>query len=374
MTTQTSTDSGLYIGVMSGTSHDGIDAALVDFSGTKPALISSAFQPYTNELREKLLLLNQAGRPCGLEQALPIGRQFSAAVAQLITTLLKRAQIKPDAITAIGCHGHTLRHQPDGECGYSFQLTDGAGLAIASAIPVVCDFRSGDIALGGTGAPLAPAFHHYLFRRRDENRAIVNIGGVANITLLPAGDDNTSGFDTGPGNLLIDFCVERAFGQRYDNGGKFARQGSVNTQLLTKLLAHPYLNLSPPKSTGRELFNGEWLLGQCDHNPNQHDLLATLVEFTAQTIASAITGSALAPGTILVCGGGSHNDYLMERLADLTTPWKLGSTTDSGLDADWVEAAAFAWLARQRLLQLPGNLPAVTGATRPAILGAVYLP
>jgi len=366
--------SDLYIGVMSGTSHDGIDAALVEFYGSKLRLIATAYHPYSNELRTKLLLFNQIDVPCMLDELLHAGREFSATVAKLIQALLDDAGVTSDAITAIGCHGHTLLHQPDGEHGYSFQLIDGAALTVASNIPVICDFRNADIALGGTGAPLAPAFHQFLFHSTDENRVILNIGGIANVTLLDSANRQASGFDTGPGNLLMDFWMERHFGQRYDDLGNVARKGKVNIDLLNRLLTHPFLTLPPPKSTGREVFNGNWLQELVEPGINHHDTMATLAEFTARTIVAAINQSELATGLILVCGGGSHNKYLMDRLAELATPWRLSTTTKKGLEADWVEAAAFAWLARQRWLEQPGNLPSVTGAHRKAILGAVYLP
>ncbi|RLA10186.1 MAG: anhydro-N-acetylmuramic acid kinase [Gammaproteobacteria bacterium] len=368
------TRSDLYIGVMSGTSHDGIDAALIEFHGSTLRLVATAYSPFTHELRTKLLKFNRTDTPCLLDEVLPAGREFSAAVANTVQSLLSGTELQPDSITAIGCHGHTLRHQPDGEYGYSYQLIDGAALAVSSNIPVVCDFRSADIALGGTGAPLAPAFHQFLFHSPDENRVILNIGGISNITLLGAAKDTIRGFDTGPGNLLMDFWMERHFGQRYDNLGNIARQGTVNKALLQQLLTHPFFSTPPPKSTGREAFNGTWLLEQGVSDFDRHDIMATLVELTATTVATAISWSELTPGTILVCGGGSHNNYLIDRIAALATPWKLETTAVLGLDADWVEAAAFAWLAQQRWQQQPGNLPNVTGARRDAILGAVYLP
>ena len=364
----------LYIGVMSGTSHDGIDAAIVDFHSDLPKLVATAFQPYPDNLRSALLQLNEFDQTPPLGPVLQAGRQFSSAVTNLLQSLLLKAELDSDAITAIGCHGHTVSHHPDGDTGYSFQLGDGAALAVNIDIPVICDFRSADIALGGTGAPLAPAFHQYAFSSTEENRVIANIGGIANLTILPNDGHPCTGFDTGPGNLLMDFWMERQFGERYDNRGDTARRGNVINPLLAKLMAHPFFAATPPKSTGREMFNGPWLLQQAISDAKPDDVMATLAEVTARSIALSVKQLDIKPGGVYVCGGGHHNDYLMQRIETLIAPWTLGTTADLDLHPDWVEAAAFAWLARQRWLRQPGNLPEVTGAVRKTTLGAIHLP
>ena len=364
----------LYIGIMSGTSHDGIDAAIVAVDDNCLTLTATAHHRYSKKFRQRLLDFNQLNNNRSLDQVLPTGREFSALVCQLVESLLASNNITPKQITAIGCHGHTLCHNPLGQLGYSYQLMDGAALAIDTGIAVVCDFRSGDIALGGTGAPLAPAFHRFLFSKHQKNLVIANIGGIANITLLPTDDINTVGFDTGPGNLLMDYCMERHFNKQYDNRGEMARSGSVDAPLLNKLLSNEYFNLPAPKSTGRELFNGRWL---DSHNSDQIDpknQLATVTELTAISIATAVKRLAVDDGSVLVCGGGSHNDYLLDRLQHHCGDWNVTTTSSVGFDPDWIEAAAFGWLAHQRWHHLPGNLASVTGAKRQTILGAVYLP
>ena len=366
--------SELYIGVMSGTSHDGLDAALVAIDGQALSLIGTEYLSFSDQLRQQLLDFNHPDNDRSLDQILPAGREFSALVNQLIETLLDSCDIKSSQITAVGCHGHTLRHRPDGKLGYSYQLVDGAALAITCGIPVVCDFRSGDIALGGTGAPLAPAFHRFMFSSDQEHRIIANIGGIANITLLPLGSQSATGLDTGPGNLLMDYCAERFFDQRYDDRGAIARQGIVEPTLLKKLLNHDYFKQPAPKSTGREVFNSEWLISLNGDQIEPHSLLTTLTELTARSLTDEINKTGFRGGSVLVCGGGSHNDYLLERIQHYCNDWKINTTLTAGFDPDWIEAAAFAWLARQRWHRLPGNLTSVTGAKRETILGAVYLP
>ena len=363
-----------YIGIMSGTSHDGIDAAIVSINGDHLSLTGTAHHSYSAKFRQQLLDYNQLDNNRSLDQVLPTGREFSNLVRLLIESLLASNNMTADDITAIGCHGHTLCHNPLGHLGYSYQLMDGAALAVDSGIAVVCDFRSGDIALGGTGAPLAPAFHRFLFNGRQENLVIANIGGIANITLLPMDDKNAVGFDTGPGNLLMDHCMEHHFNQRYDNGGETARSGTTDKQLLKNLLSNDYFKLPAPKSTGRELFNSQWLASQNCDQIDPKNLLATVTELTAMTIATEIKQLSVDEGSVLVCGGGSHNDYLLERLQRHCGDWSVTTTGAAGFNPDWIEAAAFGWLAHQRWHHLPGNLMSVTGAKRQAILGAVYLP
>ena len=359
---------------MSGTSHDGLDAALVEIDNQKLSLIGTEYLNFSDQLRQQLLGFNDLNNSRSLDQVLPAGRAFSALVNQLIETLLESCNIKSSEITAVGCHGHTLRHSPTGNFGYSYQLVDGAALAIECGIPVVCDFRSGDIALGGTGAPLAPAFHQFMFSSDQEHRVIANIGGIANITLLPLDGQPTAGLDTGPGNLLMDYCTERYFDQRYDDRGNIARSGTIEPTLLKKLLDHDYFKQPAPKSTGREIFNSDWLVSLTNDQIEPHSLLATVTELTAVTLADEIIKTGYSQGSVMVCGGGSHNDYLLERIQHHCNDWKITTTLTAGFDPDWIEAAAFGWLAHQRWHRLPGNLTSVTGARRETILGAVYLP
>ncbi len=370
-------DETLFIGTMSGTSHDGIDAALIETSNAETKLLTTLFKPLPEQLREKLLNLNSPDYQGPLEEHLGLEQEFTHCVAELILELLDKSGLAATAITAAGCHGHTVRHRPQGTAGYSLQLLSGAALAVNTGIPVVCDFRSADIALGGTGAPLAPSFHHHFFARDGVDTAVVNVGGIANVTIINSDGTVTTGYDTGPGNLLLDFCASHFEQQPYDKEGAMARSGTIVPELLDQLLNHPFLKKTPPKSTGREEFNSQWLLGQCDRlsaTPSLPDLLATLTELTAQTIITSIKESGFGSGEILVCGGGVHNRFLMERLTLLAGDCPLASTSTRGFDPDWIEAMGFAWLASRRWRQQPGNVPSVTGARRPAILGGLYLP
>lgn len=381
----------LYIGMMSGTSVDGIDAVLAetDPQGRLNTLLLRSHD-LPDGLRTALLTLQSSG-PDELARAAVARRDLSIAYAALVRELLAdaahalpgRSGLGPKDVAAIGAHGQTVRHRP--EAGYTIQLLDGALLAVASGITVVNDLRSADVAAGGQGAPLAPGFHAARFGS-PARRVVLNIGGIANVSLL----DPTLpviGYDTGPGNVLLDAWVGRHHGERYDAGGAWAAAAMPDPALLAYLLSEPYLALPAPKSTGRDLFNPAWLdykLAAFGHSgPGQSWALAndegaqtriqsTLLQFTVETIAQACEHFAAAD--LVVCGGGARNAELMKRLQVRLAPTKVIDSGALGVDPQAVEALAFAWLARQRLQELPGNLPTVTGARGPAILGAVHAP
>lgn len=359
----------LYIGLMSGTSLDGVDATLVDFSEQPPRMVATCYLPYPRELAERLLGLQNNGED-ELHRAALLGIQLTGLYYLAVQGLLGEAGVAAAAVRAIGCHGQTVRHNPVE--GYTLQLGNPALLAELCDISVVADFRSRDIAAGGQGAPLVPAFHEAVFRSPEIHRVILNVGGIANVTNLgPA--SATTGFDTGPGNILLDAWAQRHTGKAYDEGGKWASSGRVIPQLLEALLAHPYFSTTPPKSCGREQFNLDWL-GK--HLPIDRtaavDIQATLLEFTACSITSAIQRWCGIPNELVVCGGGAHNEVLLKRLAIHLPQTEVLTSEALGIGVDWVEAEAFAWLARQTLLGLPGNLPTVTGSRGGRILGAIY--
>ncbi len=358
----------LYVGLMSGTSLDGIDAAVADFSGAGIRLLHKHYQPFQPKLRASLLELHDEGRD-ELHRAAVAANQLSHAYAAAVRTLLAQAGIDPAQVAAIGCHGQTVRHRPD--AGYTLQLVNGALLTELTGITVVCDFRSRDIAAGGQGAPLVPAFHHELFHDASRHRVIVNIGGIANLTDLPPGGIVT-GFDCGPGNLLLDAWIMDNMGKSYDQNGMWAAQGKVLPALLEALLAHDFFRLPPPKSTGRETFNLAWLRRTRAGTEDAVDVQATLLELTAASIAQAISDHCHGATEIFVCGGGARNQALVSRLGQLLPGMKLDVTDALGVDAEWLEALAFAWLGRQALTGKPGNLPGVTGARGPRVLGAIY--
>lgn len=358
----------LYAGLMSGTSLDGIDAVLAEVDQEGACRLRHAlFHPFSDDLRRTFLGLNQAGAN-ELETAALAANELARRYAAVIADLLKESGTQADQVTAIGCHGQTVRHRPD--LGYTLQLNNPALLAELSGITVVGDFRSRDIAAGGQGAPLVPAFHAGAFRHPRRNRVIVNIGGISNLTWLPMEGD-ALGFDCGPGGLLLDGWCEKHTGQPFDRNGEWAAGGTVIGELLTSLLAHPFFALTPPKSTGRDDFHSTWLEGHLKPEYDARDVQTTLLELTARAIADAIGKHCPGAEEIYLCGGGAHNGALRQRLATLTG-LTIGLTDDLGIPADWVEAAAFAWLARQTLAGMAGNLPAVTGARHPCVLGAIY--
>ena len=357
-----------FVGLMSGTSLDGIDAVLAGFEGASCQLLNSHFQPFDDALRAELLALNQPGAN-ELERGALAANQLSRRYASAVQALLQQAGAAPEQIKAIGCHGQTVRHRPD--LGFTIQLANPSLLAELTGIPVAADFRSRDIAAGGEGAPLVPAFHAALFRHPSIHRVIVNIGGISNLTNLPP-QGKVVGFDCGPGNLLMDDWINRHLGQPYDRDGAWAESGEVMSVLLQQLLAEPFFAAPPPKSTGRDLFNPGWLSTCMPTNAAAENIQATLLQLTVEGIARAIQAHCSGASEVYVCGGGAHNNALMRRLTHSLPTCRIDLTDALGVAADWVEAFAFAWLARQTLHGLPGNLPEVTGALGERILGAIY--
>ena len=368
---------GLYIGLMSGTSLDGVDGVLARFAeGGALQVLAHAARPFDPAFKAELLALNTPG-PDELHRAALAANGLARRYAQVVQDLLQAAGLRPDEIVAMGAHGQTVRHRPgefDGT-GYTIQLFQPSLLAELSGIAVVADFRSRDVAAGGQGAPLAPAFHRGVFARADREVAVLNVGGIANLTLLPP-TGPVLGFDCGPGNVLMDLWCERHLGQPYDAGGRWAASGRVAAALLTLLRAEPWLTLPPPKSTGRDLFHANWLQERLDALPAlaAEDVQATLCEFTAACCAEHLRRHAPATAELVVCGGGAYNEHLLSRLAALLPGCRVVTSGERGLPPLQVEAAAFAWLARERMEGRPGNLPEVTGAAGPRLLGGVYAP
>ncbi|RDS81517.1 anhydro-N-acetylmuramic acid kinase [Dyella psychrodurans] len=364
--------SALYIGLISGTSADGIDAALVRFEQNIPQLVHALTHPWPDALRTQILRVAQDETKLDLDAYgrldVAIGETFADAACEL----LEQSGTPARAVRAIGSHGQTIRHRPTGEHPFTLQIGDASVIAERSGIDVVADFRRADVAAGGQGAPLLPAVHAMLLALQGRTRVVLNLGGIANITVLSA-DGRVSGFDTGPANGLLDAWCLRHRGEAFDRDGAFARSGHVDAALLSKLLDDPYFRLPPPKSTGREHFHLGWLDAQLSSMTlSPADVQATLLELTARSVAEAIAQHANDAVDVLLCGGGVHNGTLVQRLDELLQPRELRSTADYGVDPDYLEATAFAWLARQRLLGLPGNLPAVTGARGLRVLGAIH--
>lgn len=360
----------LIIGLMTGTSLDGVDSVLVDMASGMPELQQTAYLPYPAELRTELLALHASGAD-ELHRAALLSRQLAQRYADTVNLLLEQAATAAEKIRAIGCHGQTIRHEP--QQGYTIQLNNPALLAELCGITVVADFRSRDIAAGGEGAPLVPAFHAARFGDPHLHRVILNIGGIANVTDLQPGKP-VRGFDCGPGNMLLDAWAQRHLGQTYDAQGAWAATGKILPELLDRLLGHPFFSLSPPKSCGREQFNLEWLTSLLNQNESESpaDVQATLLAMTATSIQRAILDCCSGADEIYVCGGGAHNTALLDMLADLLPRIRIHGTSALGLPPDWVEAVAFAWLAWRTLQGQTGNLPEVTGARGPRLLGAIY--
>ncbi len=352
----------LYIGLMSGTSLDGLDAALVAFSPLR--LVAAHREPYPKALREGLLALCHPGED-EIRRLMAMDAALGRLSARAVSTLLEKAGVDGRKVRAIGSHGQTIRHLPRGDPPATLQIGDPNLIAELTGITTVADFRRRDLAAGGEGAPLVPAFHQAVFPRGS---AVVNIGGMANVTCLL---QETLGFDTGPGNVLLDAWAMRHLRRPFDEGGRWAAGGEVCERLLQRCLEDPFFSEPPPKSTGRERFDLMWLLERLEGlDIPPRDVQATLAELTALSIAQA-----LAPfpcREVFVCGGGVHNAHLMDRLAFHLAPRPVRSTAALGVDPDWVEAMAFAWLARETLNGRPGNLPRVTGASHPAVLGGIY--
>ena len=358
----------LYIGVMSGTSLDGFDIALIEQS-SQCRLLGNHYLPMPGGLRQTLLELCSSG-PDELARAAIAEQHWVRLVAQGIHHLLSQHNLEPSDIRALGSHGQTIRHEP--ARGFSLQIGNPALLAELTGICVISDFRRRDIAAGGQGAPLVPAFHEALFAS-NKRCAVLNIGGFSNLSLLEP-DRPVHGFDCGPGNVLLDAWIDQQRGERFDRDGAWAASGQVQTELLNTLLGDEFFQTRGPKSTGRELFNLNWLTQHLAHLPpyNPADVQATLLELTAQSIIAALTGAQQQTELLLVCGGGAHNGALMQRLQALLPDAQVGCTDAYGMPADWVEATAFARLAHCCLEGIAGNRPSVTGARGLRVLGAIY--
>jgi anhydro-N-acetylmuramic acid kinase len=363
-----------YIGLMSGTSVDGIDAALVTIPvNGKLALLATHQHPLPATVRDAIQALMQPG-PNEIEREGELDVQLGRLFAVATHALLAKSGVGASRVRAIGSHGQTIRHRPHAPYPFSRQIGNPSVIAEDTGITTVADFRARDLAAGGEGAPLVPAFHRWLFRKPGVHRAIVNIGGIANITWLPASENSAVlGFDTGPGNTLLDQWIARHHNEPYDRDGAWAASGHVQKDLLAQLLADAYFANAPPKSTGREHFNLAWLERQLAGKLAPEDIQATLAELTAASIAQGLKLLPEKIGEIFICGGGSHNRHLLARLRALLPGIPAATTAILGLDPDWVEAAAFAWLAHQTLAGHTGNLPSVTGARHPVLLGGIYL-
>ncbi len=364
----------LFIGLISGTSVDGIDAVLLEFHNGQTKLVHSLIYPFPKKITSKIKKLmlpdgNEIDRMGVLDQKL--GDVFSDAANEL----LKTAGIKKELITAIGSHGQTIRHRPEGSLSRAFtlQIADPNIIAERTGITTVADFRRRDMAAGGQGAPLVPAFHQSVFSSEDVDRIILNIGGISNITTLSNGS-LTAGYDTGPGNALMDEWIYKKKNISYDKDGQWAASGKIDKVLLGKLLEHDYFKEPAPKSTGREVFTLPWLelILETIEKVSAKDVQATLLELTATSISNEIDKLPIKNGEVYVCGGGAQNATLMARLAELLPTFKVDTTEKLGIGPDWVEGAAFAWLAKQTVNKASGNLPSVTGASKSVILGGVY--
>ena len=364
----------LYIGLMSGTSLDGIDAALVRFEKERSTVIESACLPLSSNLKDEIRSLinpttNEINRLMALD--VQLGKSFAEAVKQL----LDKARVKKKDIIAIGSHGQTIRHLPTTEHPSTLQIADPNIIAEVTGITTVADFRRRDMAAGGQGAPLVPAFHEKIFLDNKKNRVILNLGGIANITSLPANKNKAvTGFDTGPANTLMNHWIQQHQNKNYDENGNWASSGKINEAFLEQLLNDDYFKITPPKSTGTEYFNPAWLTKKLSQFPflAAEDVQASLTAFTATTIKDAVNQYATATEEIVICGGGVHNDFLLQLLKQALPNIEINSSSKYGLDPDYIEAAAFAWLAKQTMEHKSGNLPEVTGAKRAVILGGVY--
>jgi anhydro-N-acetylmuramic acid kinase len=368
------TAQALYLGLISGTSADGIDVALCSFD-PQPRLHAALTHPYPEELRRRILALAQGDGTIALDELGALDVEIAQNFANAANFLLQQNDVAPQTITALGSHGQTVRHRAQQVPPYTLQLGDPNVIAERTGIVAVADFRRRDLAAGGQGAPLAPAFHVAMLARDDVPRAVLNLGGIANVTLLPA-DKHAPlrGFDTGPASCLLDAWTQLHRQQPFDRDGAFAAQGSVNAMLLQQLLTEPYFSAPPPKSTGREVFHLTWLHEHLRGSAlSPEDVQATLVALTARSVAAAIRAHAPATREVLVCGGGVHNPVLMDALAGELAPASVVSTATRGIDPDFVEAMLFAWLARERLAgHALRSIYTVTGARGPRVLGGIY--
>ena len=362
-----------FIGVLSGTSIDGVDCALVDFAQSPPTLVATHSLAIPAPLRESILTLSTDEKVSLIELGetdIALGRLFAIAVNQL----LAKCDVSNQEILAIGSHGQTIKHYPFGENRFTQQIGDPNTIALLTGICTITDFRRKDMAAGGQGAPLAPLFHQSFFADLDGRRAILNLGGIANISLLSHGELPLVGFDTGPSNVLMDSWIDAKQDLPFDSDGEWARSGTVNEDLLTLLMAEPYLHQASPKSTGRELFNAHWLGEKLSHFEllADVDVQATLLEFTARSIAESVDWQGEQVVALYACGGGANNVYLMERLQSLIAPVPVASSSEAKLDPQWVESMTFAWFARNAWYGDPVDTRSVTGAQQICIHGAIY--
>jgi len=367
--------SNLYIGIMSGTSANAVDVILADFSSQFPQLIATHAEPINKTLQQAIHAFSNPGFD-ELSRLAEIDVAIAQLSVQAINQILQKSSLKANRIQAIGSHGQTLRHQPKGKIQYTLQVGDANIIAALTGIPTIADFRRKDLALGGQGAPLTPGFHQHIFASHHSSRVILNLGGIGNISVLPtATQPKLLGFDTGPANTLLDQWCQLHFNQPYDNYGEWASQGMIHQELLTLLLKDSYFKKSPPKSIGLEYFSLRWLQQHLQQftEINPIDVQATLTELTAHSVSLAINQYSPS-GEIIICGGGAYNHFLISRLTQHCPNHTLNSSKIYGIGPEWVEATAFAWLAKQTIERKPGNLPSVTGAKARAILGAIYLP
>lgn len=372
-----------YIGLMSGTSMDGIDAALVEFDEQHIKLIASHSHRIPSALKEKLKRLTLDSNKASLDMLGEADAELGSIFADATNTLLKLSNKQASQITAIGSHGQTIRHRPDLEHSFTLQIGDANKISYLTGITTIADFRRKDMAAGGEGAPLAPAFHQQVFHSEEENRAILNIGGIANLTYLPAqlktqhkqSEQSCFGFDTGPGNTLMDAWIQKHKNKSYDNNGMWSASASADQPFVDHLMLDPFIYNKPPKSTGREHYHIDWLEKQLSDfsHLDTGQVQASLCQFTCDSIIYAVKNYLPSISSLIVCGGGAHNANLMNHLSDKLPKTRIASSEDFGIHPDWVEAIAFAWLARQTMNKKPGNLPAVTGAKEAVVLGAIYL-
>jgi anhydro-N-acetylmuramic acid kinase len=353
---------------MSGTSLDGADAALIDFASGAPRTVAFATVPYSAGLRERVLALCEPGAD-SVDLAAKVTIELAAVYAECVHAVLAAGGVAPQRVTAIGCHGQTIRHRP--EHGYTVQLNDPARLAELTGIEVVADFRRRDMASGGQGAPLVPAFHDSVFRHTTRSRTVVNIGGISNVTWMPPGKP-TLGFDCGPGNVLLDGWAARHLGAPFDKDGAWAASGTTDPALLARLMGEPFLALAPPKSTGRELFSMDWLEDLLQGRYDAADVQSTLAEFTALAIVGAIDRYCAGAEEIYLAGGGARNGDLVARITSLAKRRPVALTDALGVPTGHVESMAFAWLAMKCVRREPIDLTAITGARAPRVLGAIY--
>ena len=366
--------SSLFIGLMSGTSMDGIDAALVRLGDNSCETVATKSCPYPVELREALLFASRNPSKTMVDDIGELDHWVGSCFRDAALELLSSSGTDNALVSAIGSHGQTIRHLPRAKRPFTLQIGDPNIIANGTGITTVADFRRRDIAAGGEGAPLAPAFHRWLFAEPDRHRVVLNIGGMANITVLPSGDENVCGFDTGPGNGLMDAWIQQEKNSPFDESGIWASGGNVLAEFLARMLGDEYFKRAAPKSSGFEYFNLAWVQRHVGADKlSAIDIQASLLELTARSISDAIEQYAANTQELLVCGGGVHNSALIARLNAMMAPVDIHSTGDFGLDPDWVEAAAFGWLAKRTLLGQPGNLPSVTGARQSEVLGGIFV-